>query len=121
MYDINKFIANPRMRSNDPDGNLIGLDHWSPLVANRLAEEDGMTLSDEHWQVIYCLRERFRLLGPDWTARRMTHELAREYADVGGRRYLYELFPHGPIAQACRLAGLPLPLGTISTSFGSVH
>jgi TusE/DsrC/DsvC family sulfur relay protein len=121
MYDINKFIANPRLRTNDPDGNLIGLDHWSPLVANRLAEEDGMTLTDEHWQVIYCLRERFRLLGPDWTARGITHELALEYTDVGGRRYLYGLFPRGPIAQACRLAGLPLPHGTLNVSFGSVH
>jgi tRNA 2-thiouridine synthesizing protein E len=121
MHDVNAFIANQRMQFVDPDGNLAGLDHWSPLLANRLAEADGMTLSDEHWQVIYCLREHFRQLGPDWTARRMTQELGREYAEAGGRRYLYELFPRGPITQGCRFAGLPLPLGTLSASFGSVH
>jgi tRNA 2-thiouridine synthesizing protein E len=121
MYDINKFIANPRMQLNDPEGYLIGLDHWSPLVANERAAQDGIVLTDEHWQIIYCLREKFRLVGPDWTARRITQELEREYADAGGRRYLYQLFPRGPLAQACHLGGLPLPLGTLSYSFGSVH
>jgi tRNA 2-thiouridine synthesizing protein E len=51
----------------------------------------------------------------------LTRDLERDFADAGGRRYLYQLFPRGPIAQACRLAGLPLPHGTISPSFGSVH
>lgn len=121
MYDVNKFIANPQLRANDPEGHLAALDHWSPLLANRLADEDGLVLGDEHWQVIYALRERFRLLGPDWTARNVTQALAREFAGAGGRRYLYQLFPRGPLVQACRLAGLPLPLGTLSPSFGSVH
>ena len=121
MFDINKFITNQRTQLNDPDGNMVALDHWSPLVASRLADEEGVALTDEHWQVIFCLRERYRELGPDWTARRMTHELAHEYADAGGKRYLYQLFPHGPIAQACRIGGLPLPHGTLNASFGSVH
>lgn len=121
MYDINKFIVNERLQFNDPEGHLAGLEHWSPLVANQRAESEGLMLTDEHWQVIFCLRQWFRAIGPDWTARQMTHKLELEYADLGGRRYLYELFPHGPLAQGCRLAGLPLPQGTISASFGSVH
>jgi tRNA 2-thiouridine synthesizing protein E len=121
MYDINKSIANERLAQHDPDGHLYGLDHWSPRTARRMAAEEGIALDDEHWQVIYCLRERFREQGPDWTARELTRDLERDFADAGGRRYLYQLFPRGPIAQACRLAGLPLPHGTISPSFGSVH
>lgn len=121
MYDVNKFLADHRLRDSDPQGYLAELEHWSPLLANRIAEKEGLTLTDEHWQVIYCLREHFRDLGPDWTARDMTHQLERDYADMGGRRYLYELFPRGPLAQGCHLAGLPLPQGTLSRSFGSVH
>jgi tRNA 2-thiouridine synthesizing protein E len=121
MYDINKFIADPTLSRRDPEGFLGSLPQWSPRQASRLAEAEGLVLDDEHWQVIYCLRERFRLAGSAWTARRMTRELERDFAEMGGRRYLYTLFPHGPLAQACRLAGLPLPQGTTSLSFGSVH
>jgi tRNA 2-thiouridine synthesizing protein E len=121
MYDVNKFIANQNLERRDPDGYWSELAHWSPMVANRMAAEEGLVLDDEHWQIIYCLRERFRVLGPDWTARRVTHELERDFSASGGRRHLYELFPRGPLAQGCRLAGLPLPVGTINRSFGSVH
>lgn len=121
MYDINKFIGNQRMQASDPEGHLAGLEHWSPKTASRIAAEEGLELGEEHWQVIYCLREHFRDRGPDWTAREMTHQLDHDYADMGGRRFLYGLFPHGPLAQGCRLAGLPLPQGTLSKSFGSVH
>jgi tRNA 2-thiouridine synthesizing protein E len=121
MYDINKFIANQGLESRDPDGYCADLARWSPLIANRMAMEDGLTLEEDHWTVIYCLRERFRKLGPDWTARKMTRELEKDFAEAGGRRFLYTLFPGGPLAQGCKLAGLPLPLGTINRSFGSVH
>lgn len=121
MYDINKYIVDQRLDDRDPEGHWAELAHWSPLVANRLAKEDGLTLEEDHWEVIYCLRERFRKLGPDWTARQMTHELEKDFAAAGGRRFLYALFPGGPLAQGCKLAGLPLPQGTLNRSFGSVH
>jgi TusE/DsrC/DsvC family sulfur relay protein len=121
MYEINKFIANQGLDSSDPEGHFAELTRWSPRTANRLAEEEGLVLDDPHWEVIYCLRERYRKLGPDWTARQMTKELERDFAGAGGRRFLYTLFPRGPLAQGCKLAGLPLPHGTVNRSFGSVH
>jgi tRNA 2-thiouridine synthesizing protein E len=51
----------------------------------------------------------------------MTRELEQDFAEAGGRRFLYTLFPGGPLAQGCKLAGLPLPQGTLNRSFGSVH
>jgi tRNA 2-thiouridine synthesizing protein E len=48
-------------------------------------------------------------------------ELDAEFAAEGGRRYLYGLFPRGPILQGCRIAALPLPSGTLDLSFGSAH
>lgn len=121
------------MKTNHPSsatssrlhGALQGLPpdpaHWSPRLANRIAEREGLVLEESHWQLIFCLREHFFELGPDWTARVMTHELARDFAEEGGRRHLYELFPHGPLAQGCRIAGVPAPKGTFNLSFGSVH
>jgi TusE/DsrC/DsvC family sulfur relay protein len=121
MYDMDTLIDDSRTQANDSEGYMAALAHWSPRVARRIADEEGLVLSEEHWQVIYCLREWFRDIGPEWTARDLTRRLEHEYADVGGRRYLYGLFPHGPLVQGCRVAGLPLPHGTLNASFGSVH
>jgi hypothetical protein len=38
----------------------------------------------------------------------------------GGLKYLYTLFPGGPIAQSCRLAGLKAPFMATDRGFGSV-
>lgn len=121
MYDINKFIANPGLFKHDAEGFLAELPHWSPRVASQLAEEEGLLLTDAHWDVIYRLREKYRTMGPEWTAREVTRALEEDFATLGGRRHLYELFPGGPLAQGCKLAGLPLPQGTRDPSFGSVH
>jgi len=120
MLDINKYIANERLAGVDPEGNLAELDHWSPLVAARLAEEEGLALDDEHWLVIFFLRERYRGHGPQ-NAGVLLRELESRLFEKRGRKRLYELFPHGPIAQASRIAGLPLPPGTLDPSFGSSH
>lgn len=121
MYDINKFIANPSLVNRDAEGFLADLPHWSPRIAAQMAKEGGIELSDAHWDVIYRLREIFREEGPGWTARDVTQRLEGDFASAGGRRHLYELFPGGPLAQGCKLAGLPMPQGTLDPSFGSVH
>jgi tRNA 2-thiouridine synthesizing protein E len=38
----------------------------------------------------------------------------------GGLKYLYTIFPGGPITQSCRLAGLKAPFIASDPSFGSV-
>jgi len=121
MYDVNRTIRHQWLGRGDPDSDLLDLDHWSPHVAQRRAAEMGIELSDEHWQVIYCLRERYRQHGGAHSARELVRDMEREFADEGGRRYLYQLFPGGPVVQASHIAGLPLPPGTIDPSFGSVH
>lgn len=121
MYDINKYLALPLLDRKDPNGYIHEADRWSPRLASLIAAEEGIVLEDEHWEVIYCLRERFRELGPEWTARDLTRLLKKDFADSGGKRRLYQLFPHGPLAQGCRIAGLPLPQGTFNASFGSTH
>lgn len=121
MYDANKLVTFQAQGRLDPESHLLDLDHWSPLVAHHRAAAEGIDLGDEHFAVIYCLRERFRVHGPWASARELSRELDAEFAAEGGRRYLYSLFPHGPIAQGCAIAGLPLPAGTLDRSFGSVH
>ncbi len=118
MLDITKALSNLQ---HDPQGNMFGLEPWSPLVAQRLAKAEGLFLSDEHWEVIIYLRERYRKKGEARSAREVLKELEQKFGDGHGRRNLYELFPGGPVSQGSRLAGLPLPPYSSDPSFGSVQ
>lgn len=120
MLDINKSIQDPARFENDPEGNMTELDSWSPLFANREAQLEGIELTEDHWKIIYYLRERFRARGNNDPAREVLHDLEMNFGEVNGRGYLYQLFPHGPVGQASRIAGLPMPPHTTDRSFGTM-
>ena len=120
MLDIGKFSRDQRLSEADPEGHMYGLDSWSPQRAQARAEQEGLFLTEEHWAVIYALREAYRSQGDALSAREMSRYLEHEFQLDGGRRHLYELFPGGPVSQASRFAGIPLPAHSSDPSFGSV-
>ena len=121
MLDINKATANIYLSQHDPEGNMFGLASWSPRSSQRQAEAEGLFLTDEHWEIVIYLRERYREHGDARSAREILRELEEKFSDGHGRRNLYELFPGGPVSQASRLGGLPLPPYSSDPSFGSVE
>ncbi|HIJ60439.1 MAG TPA: TusE/DsrC/DsvC family sulfur relay protein [Nitrospirae bacterium] len=98
----------------DEDSYLVNLDDWSPELATQLASNDGLTLTDSHWEVINFLRDYYQ----KYQIAPMIKILVKEIGKVmgpekGNTKYLYELFPDGPAKQACRYAGLPKPTGCV--------
>ncbi len=119
MLDINKAVSKAM---SDPEGNMFDLESWSPKFAQRQAVLEGIDfLTDEHWEIIHYLRERYRNCGGATSAREVLKEIEEKFCDGHGRKHLYELFPGGPVSQASRLAGLPLPPYSSDPSFGSVQ
>lgn len=117
MLDINK----TELQSADPDGNLYDLNAWSREVAKRQAIEEGLgELSDIQWRVVYTLRGLYRKNGRAANARSVIKHLEADFAAEGGRRFLYQAFPNGPVTQGSRLAGVPAPPYASDNSFGSV-
>ncbi len=100
--------------------DLEALGPWSEKIATDLATEEGITLTPAHWEVIESLRNHYLEYGPDSSGRSLLQCLKAEYFDHGGKKYLFDLFPRGPVNQACRIAGIPLPPHSSSDSFGSV-
>jgi len=94
---------------------------WSEEIARQLATEEKIQLSDAHWDVIYFLRHHCEAQGTSCSARLLLKAMTGQFKKQGGKRYLYTLFPHGPVMQACKIAGIPLPAYTLDLSFGSVH
>ena len=121
MPDILKAIRNEDDLRADPHGYLIDLEEWSEARATQIAGQEGIQMSPKHWEVIRFLRDQFAQHGPSRYAREVVQFLESRYAHEGGRKFLYQLFPQGPVRQGSRIAGLPVPAGATDRSFGSVQ
>lgn len=93
---------------------------WSLEKAVDMAEAEGITLTEEHVKVLLDLQEYFAQHEEPINLRKLHDALEEEYHIDGGIKHLYQLFPGGPIAQGCRLAGLKVPAYAKDDSFGSV-
>jgi len=98
----------------DEEGYLTNLADWNKEVADYLAKEEKVEMSDSHWEVVNFLREYYEEYQIAPAVRVLTKAVAKKLGpDKGNNKYLYELFPYGPAKQACKIAGLPKPTGCI--------
>ncbi len=98
----------------DEEGYLQNLDDWSKEVAEFLAEEEGVDMTDAHWEVVNFLREYYEEYKIAPMIRILTKAIGKKLGkDKGNTKYLYELYPAGPAKQACKIAGLPKPTGCV--------
>ena len=116
--DINKLIAEP---ATNPDFPHAPLD-WTREEGKRIAREEGLELTNDHWDVIRALQHYYAQHADDTVINlRDLHDALDEcFHEKGGLKYLYTIFPGGPIAQSCRIAGLKAPFMASDSSFGSV-
>lgn len=98
----------------DEDGYLQNLDDWTPELSEYMAQQDGLTLTDQHWEVINFLRDYYQKYQIAPMIKILVKEMAKMFGpEKGNTKYLYGLFPDGPAKQACRYAGLPKPTGCV--------
>ncbi len=98
----------------DEDGFLQDFDAWTPEVAEAFAKQDGITLTDEHWEIINFLREYYKQYQIAPMIRILVKEVKKRFGpEKGNLKYIYKLFPAGPAKQACKYAGLPKPTGCV--------
>lgn len=121
MVDINQFIRNPD--SNDP-AKLDRQQEMPPLDWRRISQraaENNVILKPEHREVIAFLREYYLHNGWPQSVAELSRDLESAFGEQGGRHYLFELFPDGPLAQGTRIAELPQPPHLEQPSQGTVH
>jgi tRNA 2-thiouridine synthesizing protein E len=101
-----KQIAGTTIDVND-EGYLTNHDQWTREVAEGLAGELEITLTDAHWKVLEFIDKDFQVKGVVPGMRRMNK--------VGGipTKELYSLFPDGPIKKAALISGYPKPASCV--------
>ena len=97
-----------RAIATDDEGYLVDRADWSEDFARALAREEGLSLTDEHWQVIRFLREHFAEHGVQAQVRVMIKHFVQAWGPArGNNHHLHDQFPlGGPQKQGNRLAGL---------------
>lgn len=97
-----------RKVKTDAEGYLVDPGDWSEAFAKAQAAEEGLDLTDEHWELIRFLRAQYAKHGAQAAVRDMIRHFRQVWgAERGTSRYLHRLFPRGgPQKQGNRLAGL---------------
>ena len=106
--------ANGKTYETDEEGYLANLNDWNKDLAEAMATEDKINLSEDHWEIINFLREYYEEYQIAPAVRVLTKAVGKKLGkEKGNSKYLYELFPSGPGKQACKFAGLPKPTGCV--------
>ena len=94
--------------SMDAEGYLMDPQDWSEAVAEELARQENLSLSEDHWDAIRFIRAEYEehQIIPD--ARHTIKHLALRLG-TDARKRLFDLFPYGYVKQACRIAGMKRP------------
>ena len=98
----------------DEEGYIQNIDDWNEDVAKYIAVDEGLEMTDAHWEVVNFLRDYYEEYKIAPMIRILTKAIGKRLGpDKGNTKYLYELYPGGPAKQACKIAGLPKPTGCV--------
>lgn len=99
-----------RFLATSDQGFLCQVDDWDTVIAECLAQNENVKLSDQHWEIINFIRHYYlnykHLPNSRVFTKAVSNSLGKE---KGNSRYLHHLFPEGPLKYACKIAGLPKP------------
>ena len=88
------------------DGYLTDVSQWNKEIATEIAKNEGIELTDKHWEVI------------SWIQEQVKNEVALSIRGIKKSGVLnikefYALFPGGPLKKATKIAGVPKPKSCI--------
>lgn len=92
--------------SVDKDGYLTDLSQWNKDIAIEIGKEEGVDLTDKHFEVLTYLQDQFK------------KDVALSIRSIGKSnvvdiKQFYELFPKGPLKISSKMAGIPKPKSCI--------
>lgn len=87
-------------------GYLTDLNQWTKEVGSGIANEEGIDMTEKHWEVIAFLQDQCKKEVP-LSIRKIGK------SGVVSIKEFYQLFPKGPLKISSRIAGIPKPVSCI--------
>ena len=100
-----KTLAGQTVEVND-EGYMVDASQWNREIAAEMAKEEGIELTDKHYEVLEFLRAASEK-GETLTIRKVGKS---GIVDIKG---LYQLFPGGPLKFSSKFAGIPKPASCV--------
>ena len=93
----------------DEDGFIQEPEKWNEAVAEDLAKQESSVtpMGSDHWKLVNYIRDYYLQYEVAPPIRMLCKKNAFDL------KYVYEMFPKGPAAGACKVAGLPKPTGCV--------
>ncbi len=116
--------VNGKLIETDEEGFLIDPSDWNEAVAEALIRQHEAAGHRKVNETARGLIEYFREYYEENKTHPSMHALLKTLGGPRGERFrdkeeykkfLYELFPHGPVRMLCKLAGLPKPSDEVET------
>ena len=98
-------LAGQTVEVND-EGYMVDAAQWNKEIAAEMAKEQGIELTDKHYEVLEFLRNASEK-GETLTIRKVGKS---GIVDIKG---LYQLFPGGPLKYSSKYAGIPKPASCV--------
>ncbi|MFC2103791.1 TusE/DsrC/DsvC family sulfur relay protein [Bacteroidota bacterium] len=98
-----KTIAGVNLEVTD-EGYLVDSSQWTEEIAKEIAKEEGIELTDKHFEVIKFIRENAEA---GLTIRKVGKS---GIVDIKG---FYDLFPGGPLKISTKIAGIIKPASCV--------
>lgn len=94
----------------DANGFLADRARWTPAVAEAFADQEDLSLTDAHWEILWLIQRFYEEFDASPANRALVKYAKLELGpEKGNSIYLMSLFPGSPTRLASRIAGLPKP------------
>jgi len=98
-----KTLAGVNLEVTD-EGYLVDSSKWNEEIAKEIAKEEGIELTDKHFEVIKFIRDN---VDAGLTIRKIGKS---GIVDIKG---FYDLFPGGPLKVSTKIAGITKPASCV--------
>ena len=95
----------------DREGYLLEPSDWNEAVAHAIAAKENIEMTDDVWEVVNFVRNYYEERQSVPEHRVLLQELRKRHGkEKATRKYVYNMFPYGYGQQACKIAGMRVPL-----------